>query len=152
MRYLFLTFLMLSACAFHPIYANQERQHICVTSIPNESGYQIKKQLNQHFPETNDCHYTLTVNTPSYTYSDQSISDKDFITMQQINASTSYTLLDKNKKVVLKNKVTTTGSSAVTASPYATVVASNKTESDLNVLLAEQIVLHVSAYLDEVQK
>lgn len=152
MRFIALSLLLLSACSFHPIYVNQNRKHVCVTSIPNEAGYQIKKHLQQYFPNNEECLYTLIIDVPSYSYSDQSISDKDFITMQQIGASTSYKLLDKDKKVVLKNKVFATGSSAITANPYASVVASEKTTSNLNILLAEQIELHVSAFLDEEQK
>jgi len=152
MRYLILSFLMLSACAFHPVYVNQAYEHVCVASIPDESGYQMKKQLQQHFPETNECYYTLVVDRPTHSYSDQSISDKDFITMQQIRARTSFKLLNKKKEVVLKNTVSALGSSAITSNPYASVVASDKTTSDLTTLLAEQIALHVSAFLDEDQK
>lgn len=149
MKYSILAFLFLTACAFHPVYTNQTRENVCVNTIPNESGYQLYQQLQQHFPQRKNCLYTLTVDTPSYTFSDQSISDKDFITTQYISASTRYTLKDKNKQVVLKNRVSTGGSSAITSNPYATVVAEEKTSKDLTVLLAEQIVLHVCAFLDE---
>ena len=152
MKYSILAFLFLSACAFHPVYTNKTRENVCVETIPNEAGYRLYQQLQQHFPETEKCLYTLSVNTPSYTFSDQSISDKDFITTQYISASTHYTLKDKNKQVVLKNGVSTGGSSAITSNPYATVVAEEKTSKDLTVLLAEQIVLHVCAFLDEENK
>lgn len=149
MKYLILTFFFLSACVFHPIYTNETRTSVCVAPIPNEEGYQLRQQLQQHFPNTDHCIYTLTVETPHYSFSDQSISDKDFITMQRISAVASYTLKDENKNVVLKNTVSANGSSAVTSNPYASVVASQKTSKNLTTILAEQIVLHVSAFLDE---
>lgn len=149
MKYLMLTFFFLSACVFHPMYTNQTRTGVCVLPIPNEEGYQLRQQLQQHFPNTDHCVYTLAVDAPKYSFSDQSISDKDFITMQRINATTSYTLKNQNKTVVLKNTVSASGSSAVTSNPYASVVASQKTSKNLTSILAEQIVLHISAFLDE---
>ena len=108
--------------------------------------------LKQYFPETSQCLYTLKVSAPHTSISDKSISNKDFITMQQIKTSVSYSLLDQNKKVILKNSVSTKGSSAVVINPYSTVVSTEKTESNLNVILAEQIALHVAAFLDREQQ
>ena len=149
MRYIVFTCLFLSACVFHPMYTNQVRENVCVEPIANESGYQLYQHLQRYFPGNGECLYTLVVNTPQHTYSDQSISDKDFITMQSINASTSYTLKDKNKKVILKKNVRVNGSSAITSNPYSSVVGTQKTSDDLNIILADQIILHVSAFLDE---
>ena len=144
--------LVLAACHFHPLYTNTKRQQVCVQPIPNEEGYHMYQQLKQYFPQNQDCQYTLTVNAPQYSYSDQSISDKDFITMQRIEATTSYTLKEKNKNVILQNTVSTNGSSAITSNPYASVVGAQKTANDLTTLLTEQIMLHVCAFLDEENK
>ena len=152
MKYVCLIFLLLSACHFHPLYTNTKRQHVCINSIPNEDGYHMYQQLQQYFPQKEDCQYTLTVDAPQYRFSDQSISDKDFITMQRIEAFTSYTLKNKKNEVVLKNTVTTTGSSAITASPYASVTGIQKTSDNLITLLTDQIMLHVCAFLDEEEK
>lgn len=149
MRYFCILFLLLSACHFHPLYTNAKRQYVCVESIPNEEGYYMYQQLQQYFPQKDECQYTLTVSAPQYGYSDQSISDKDFTTMQHIEANATYTLKDKNKNVVLKNTVSTNGSSAITSNPYASVTGIQKTSQDLTTLLAEQIMLHVCAFLDE---
>jgi len=152
MRYLSLLFLFLAACHFHPLYTNTQRQDVCVKPIPNESGYHMYQKLQQYFPQKENCLYTLTVNAPKYSYSDQSISDKDFITMQHIAAETTYTLQNAQNEIVLKNTAYTSGSSAVTSSPYASVMGTEKTSKDLGNVLTEQIMLHVCAFLDEDNK
>ena len=80
--------------------------------------------------------------------SDQSISNSDFITMQRVQSSASYKLLDANKKVVLSNSTSAQGSSAVVTNPYSTVVSFENTQNNLIPILAEQIALHVTAHLD----
>jgi len=108
--------------------------------------------LKQYFSETENCKYTLKVEALRSTLSDQSLSDKDFITMQQVSVSADYVLLDKAKKVVLKNTLSSRGSSAVISNPYSTVVATEKTEQDLRKTLAEQIAFHIAAYLDRTEQ
>ena len=142
----------LAGCHFTPLYGEHTTEGVCVLPIPEASGLSMYNQLKQHFPETNSCQYTLKVDAPKTSLSAQTISDKDFVTMQQVNSSVSYSLLDQNKKVVLKNQLSTMGSSAVTDNPYAIVVAVDKTEANLNAVLAEQIALHVAAFLDKDQK
>ena len=148
MKYLLLPFLFLTACQFHPLYRDQTYQSVCVQSIPEASGYQLYQALTNRFPQKSDCRYRLTAAAPEFTLSDQGISNKDFITMQRVRATTSYKLTDKNNKVVLSNSVSANGSSAVVDNPYSTVVAVEKTQQDLVPILAEHISLHVGAYLD----
>ena len=139
---------LVSACYFSPLYNNNTTKGVCVTPISEQSGYQIQRLLKQSFPDTSDCQYTLKVTSPQIQLSDQSISDKDFITMQQVQARTSYQLLNAKKEVVLTNTLSTTGSSAVISNPYATVTATENTASNLETALAEQIALHVTAFLN----
>ena len=149
MKY-FLTLCLfgLTACHFAPLYSNSHTVGVCVAPIPEESGYKMRHILQQYFPDTSNCSYTLQVLPPITLLSDQSISDKDFITMQQIQTSTSYKLLDTHKEIVLENTLSTKGSSAIVANPYASVVATEKTENNLEIALAEQIALHVMAFLN----
>lgn len=147
MRFLFLSFFFLTACHFQPLYVDKSIHQVCVAPISEASGFQIYQALVQHFPNKENCLYTLTVHPPKTTLSDENISDKDFITMQRITTATSYTLLDKNKKVLFENSVSSSGSSAVVSNPYATVMAEEKTAKNLYSIVAEQIALHVAAFL-----
>jgi len=142
----------LTGCHFTPLYKESVTEGVCVLPIPEASGSAIYTQLKQHFPGNQPCQYTLKVSPPYVSASDQSISSQDFITMQQVQSSVAYTLLDQNKQVILRNQIATSGSSAVIANPYATVVATEKTSTNLNAILAEQIALHVAAFLDRSQK
>ena len=148
MRFYIFLCLFLTACHFSPLYNQEAVKGVCVAPIPEASGSQMRTYLQQYFPETSHCLYTLKVTAPIVSLSDQSISDKDFITTQQIKNSTSYSLLDKDKKVILKNTLSSKASSSVIANPYSTVIATEKTEYNLNASLAEQIALHVAAFLD----
>jgi len=148
MRRLFVAFLFLTSCAFHPLYQKQDLKNVCLEPIPDHTGYQLYQSLKQHFSSSGNCAYTLKVQTPTYSFSDQSVSDKDFITMQRIGASTSYSLLNAKKDVVLSNKASTTASSAIVQNPYASVVAEEKNTANLNTVLADQIALHIVAFLD----
>ena len=151
MKSYFIPFLcFLTACQFHPLYKAQIQQNVCVSSIPETSGYQLYQALKSYFPQQQDCSYILQVQSPVLSLSDQSISNDDFITMQRVTAQTSYSLLDKNKKSVLKNTVSASSSSSVVTNPYASVTAVQKTNENLYPILAEQIALHVGAYLDKV--
>ena len=152
MKYQLFLCLFLSACSFHPLYENHVADGVCVASIPEAAGYQLKQELEKHFPSTSECHYTLKVSTPSFSLSDQSISNKNFITMQRIRSSVSYKLLDSQKQSVLSNTLTADGSSAVVTNPYATVVSVDKTEQNLIPNLANQIALHVTSYLNREQQ
>ena len=148
MRYFLLFALGLTACTFHPIYSSEKIKGVCVLPISEASGYQISQILQNHFPEKTNCQYTLKVTAPEISISSSNISDSDFTTMQQVDASATYTLLDKNKDAVLMNSVSSSSSSAVTSSPYASVVAEEKTSQNLYTILADQIALHVAAYLN----
>ena len=148
MKYLIVPFLLLTACQFHPLYNSSVIQDVCVDPIPEASGYQLRQALQKHFPSTSKCQYTLKVSTPHMSMSDQSISNSDFITMQRVQSSASYKLLDTNKKVVLSNSTSAQGSSAVVTNPYSTVVSFENTQNNLIPILAEQIALHVTAHLD----
>ena len=148
MKYIYIPFLLLTACQFHPLYNTSTDQHVCVGSIAEASGYQLKQELQKYFPNTSDCLYTLQVSSPATSFSDQSISNDDFITMQRVSSSVSYTLIDANKKTLIQDTSFASGSSAVVSNPYATVVAVDKTQNNLLPILAEQIALHVTAFLD----
>lgn len=152
MKYISFIFLFLTACQFHPLFGNHAVQGVCVAPVPEAAGYQLHQSLIQHFGETDSCQYTLIVQSPQFSLSDQSVSDKDFITMQRVHASSSYKLLNNKKEVVLQSSVYADGSSAVVTNPYATVVSVDNTTKNLTPILAEQIALHVAAYLDRNQK
>ncbi len=149
MRYfLWILVLGITACTFRPIYSSNEIKSVCVLSIPEKSGHHIYQALQGHFPEKTNCQYTLKITTPQVSFSSNNLSDSDFTTMQLIKAQADYSLMDKNKKVVLKNSVSSSSSSAVTTSPYASVVAEEKTTQNLYTILADQIALHVATYLN----
>lgn len=148
MRFVLFSFLLLTACQFHPLFGSKTTSNICVASIPEAAGYQLKQELKNYFNEEKNCQYTLKVKTPSVTMTDQSISNKDFITTQKVSSFATYTLLDNKKQVLLQNTASANASVAVVANPYSSVVATEKTTQNLIPLLAEQIALHVTAFLD----
>ena len=152
MKYCTLFFLLLAACHFHPLYQPKQMAEVCVSDIPDKLGYDLKHQLKVYFPETKNCRYTLSVQTPLVAFSDQSISNKDFVTVQRITAKAHFSLLDAKKKKLLSNAVYTDGSSAVVQNPYSTIVSTQKTTQNLLPLLAEQIALQVTAFLDQDNK
>ena len=149
MKHLFLTSLIfITACNFHPLYRQNIVEGVCVDSIPEQSGYVLYQALKTHFTSDAPCAYTLRVQKPHISLSDSSISNKDFTTMQDVTAQTSYDLLNDKKVSVLSNTVSVSSTSAITSNPYASVVAMEKTSQNLYPLLAEEIALHVTAYLD----
>lgn len=144
--------LLVAACNIHPLYSARTYKNVCVDSVPEASGFALSQELKQYFSDTADCKYTLKAQTPKVSYSNQSISDSDFTTMQRLTATADFSLLDANKKVVLKNTAAAIGSSAVVANPYSSIVAAESVEKNLYKSLAERIALHVSAFLDKAEK
>ena len=148
MKLFLLPLLFLTACQFHPLFGDKTMEGVCVSPISEYSGYQLYQALTQHFPDQENCSYALVVQPITTTLSDQSISDKDFTTMQRVQASAAYKLLNQEKEVLISNTAMASGSSAVVINPYSTVVSLDKTTQNLIPLLADQIASHVAAYLD----
>lgn len=148
MKYILVSFLLLAACQFHPLFNDKVVDNVCVASIPDAFGYKLRTELKKYFSESAGCTYTLQVTTPKMSLSDQSISNKDLVTMQRVQATTSYKLLNTKKTTLLENSITADGSSAVVQNPYSTVISVEKTENNLIPILAQKIALHITAYLD----
>ena len=148
MKYVLMSFLFLTACQFQPLFGDSEARNVCVAPIAEASGYQLRQELEKYFVPDGACTYTLQVSTPAMSLSDQSISNKDLVTMQRISGSVSYTLFDKDKKSILKSSAAADGSSAVVINPYATVTSVEKTQDNLIPILAQKIALHVTAFLN----
>jgi len=154
MKHFGLLFLLLGimGCNFHPLYNTKTYQHVCVQSIPEESGFVMYQTLKHYFPDNEACNYTLQVNAPSIALSDQGISDSDFTTIQRITATSHYALLNKDKKIILQKSISEYGSSAVVLNPYSTVTAVDDVKHNLYILLADQIAMNVASFLDKENK
>ncbi|MBP5343505.1 MAG: hypothetical protein J6Y85_00280 [Alphaproteobacteria bacterium] len=148
MRFLFLFGLtFVASCGFTPLYSTTTTPDVCVTSIPEHSGFVLYQILTSRFTGKKDCPYTLTVQTPKFSYSDLGISDHSFTTMQRIQVSAEYTLMDAKHKTLLNTKAKTNGSTSIINDPYASVVARETTEQDVLKNLASQIETHISSFL-----
>ena len=140
-------FILIAGCGFTPLYSSTTMPDVCVSSIPEQSGFVLYQNLTNRFTGKTNCPYTLTVQTPKFSYSDLGISDHSFTTMQRVRVSASYTLVDAQHKTVLKASSTTDGSTSIINNPYASVVARETTEQDLLKTLSNQIETHISSFL-----
>ena len=142
-----LSFLLLAGCGFSPLYSSTTNPNVCVASIPEHNGFVLYQFLTSRFTGKNECAYTLTVETPTFSYSDLGISDHSFTTMQRVTVKSSYTLKNAKHKTILSAISKTDGASSIIDNPYASVVAQETTEQDLLKVLANQIETHVSSFL-----
>ena len=145
--FVLLGLLFITNCGFTPLYSTTEMPNVCVSSIPEQSGFILHQILTDRFTGKNNCPYTLTVQTPKFSYADIGISDHSFTTMQRVRVSTSYALLDSQHKNILKASASTDGSTSIITNPYASVVSRETTSQDLLKILAKQIETHISSFL-----
>ena len=149
MKKLFLiSFLLLSACGFSPLYKEASTQEgnvpVKVAPIPDQYGFAMRQIIQNKLGNSSDSQYTLNVSAPSFSTWDQTIDDKNFATMMGISGSVSYTLIEnKTHKEILNSSTSLTSSYSVVKDPYATTVAERKVKKELSEQLAEEVSLHV---------
>ena len=153
---LLLTFLFLSGCGFSPLYqkAKQDYQEIpvYVMPVPDTYGHSIRQTIIDKIGGVSDssAKYTLTVQAPTFSSSDQSIDNRNFSSIIGLTIKCPYTLTKKsNKKVIAKSTASLFTSYAVVQDPYATTVAERKAKSELAKQVAEQITIHILSVLSE---
>ena len=149
MKKLFLiSFLLLSACGFSPLYKKVSTQEgnvpVKVSPIPDQYGFAMRQIIQNKLGNSSNSQYTLNVSAPFFSTWDQTIDDKNFATMMGISGSVSYTLIEnKTHKEILNSSTSLTSSYSVVKDPYATTVAERKVKKELAEQLAEQVSLHV---------
>ena len=147
-----LSFLLVSACGFSPLYKEVASQEgnvpVKVAAIPDQYGFAMRQIIQNKLGEATDTQYTLDVSAPTFSIWDQTIDDKNFATIMGITGTVHYKLTEnKTHKEVLNSNTSLTNSYSVVKDPYATTVAERKVKKELAEQLAEQVSLHVLAAL-----
>lgn len=153
-KFLFLLFL-LTGCGFSPLYTSVQNQlppdlQIEVNPIANQYGSSMRRTIQNQMPQPTEPiqkRYILSVQAPTFTGNDQTITNNDFASMIQVSARTSFDLQDIKHKTLLSRSVSAVSSYSVVNSPYATIVAQQKVHQELSEELAHQIVIDVLTYL-----
>ena len=151
-KILLLSFLLLSACGFSPLYKEASTSAgnvpVKVAPIPDQYGFAMRQIILDRLGNNSDTQYTLTVSAPAFSSWDQTIDDKNFATMMGITGYSHYILTDnKTHKEILNSTTSLNSSYSVVKDPYATTVAERKVKKELANQLAEQISLHVLGVL-----
>lgn len=150
--------LFVSACAFKPLYEHrddlmQQVATVHVEPVVGDGSYQlglkVTSKLNpQHIQAKTKYRLKIQLSNPITT--DGNIETDNFTTLEKMSLKISYQLFDiQQNKNVLSSSVSSNGMYSVTDSPYATEVAKDKIHQNLIDLLAEDIVMHVYTYFEE---
>lgn len=160
MKKLLFSLLLLTGCGFTPLYSQNNTSlqdvQITVKPIPNQYGFQMRRIIQNKLQTQNEKavrQYYLTVEPPSFSAGDKTITSNELASTMQITGKTNYQLQDsKDGKNICSGRITAVSSYSVVRDPYATTVAKNHIQEELAKQLAEQIALDVMAQLSEEQK
>lgn len=150
--------LCMSACAFKPLYAHrddlmQQVATVHVEPVVGDGSYQLGLKVSTKLNPQNiqaKTKYRLKIQIDKPITSDGNIETDNFTTLEKMSLRINYQLFDiKQNKDVLSSSVYSNGMYSVIDSPYATEVAKDKTHQNLIDLLAEDIVMHVYTYFEE---
>ena len=151
---LFFGFLM-AGCGFQPLYVAHEdtlaqTAAVQIEPIAGVGGYQaeliLQKRLN---PEQIKVvpKYRLAVVFHQPVYSNQSIRSDNFATLEKMDVSASYKLIDIQKnQVVISSSVDSNGLYNLVKDPYATVMAKDKLYENLVRSMTDDIATHILSY------
>ena len=125
----FCFFLM--GCFFEPLYMNNEEimkktAAITVEPIAGEGGYQIGLALTTKLnPNQIDVpkKYRLIVSLSNPSTSNQSIRGDNFASIERMDVTVQYTLMDSNNNKLINSSINSNGIFNIVDDPYATVVA-----------------------------
>ena len=134
-KILLLSFLLLSACGFSPLYkevtSKEGNVPVKVAPIPDQYGFAMRQIIQNKLGSASDTQYTLNVNAPTFSTWDKTIDDKNFATMMGITGTVHYTLVEnKTHKEILNSNTSLTSSYTVVKDPYATTVAERKVKKE----------------------
>jgi len=145
----------LCSCGFRPLYSSsnnitEQTSAVQIQPIAGEGGYQMglilqeklnPKQINQ------EKKYRLTVSIHKPVYTNQSIRSDNFASLENMEISASYQLVDlSNNQILVSSTVDANGLFNLINDPYATVVAQDKLYSNLIKLMADDIATHILSY------
>lgn len=150
--------LGLVGCGFRPLYLTENNKQniieqtaaVAVEPISGEGGYQMElilaeklnpKQLNR--PKK----YRLEVRLGAPSYSDKSLKDDNFATIEEMNVVAFYTLIqsDSGEKLVSAS-LNSSGLFNLIREPYATVVSKDQLYQNLIKVMSDEIALHIMSY------
>ncbi len=165
--FLFVGILLITACGFKPIYYTPAGQtpvqsltaQIRVLPVPEESGRLLVQTLkntlnpdNLSVEKTHELSVVLTKNINT----DEGILNDNTASRAKMTMTASYTLRDKDGRVVLADKTYALASYNILIVPYSTVTASQATERRLIKILGDKISLRMANYFktqsDETEK
>lgn len=157
MKKLLFSLLLLGGCGFTPLYSQHnhtlQNSYVSVEPIPNQYGFSMRQIIQNALPSNKDSalkQYQLSVQSPSFSSGDKTITSDEFASTMQVTANTSYKLKDlKTNKIILNEKISATSSYSVVINPYATTVAENTIQKELADQMAEQIALDVVTKLSQ---
>ena len=155
-KYIVLCFgFLLAACGFKPLYVAHEdtlsqTAAVQIEPIAGVGGYQteliLQKRLNpEQIKVSPKYRLVVTLNKPTYT--NQSIRSDNFATLEKMDVSADYKLIDIQKKqTLISSSVDTNGLYNLVKDPYATVTAKDKLYENLVRTMADDIATHVLSY------
>ena len=145
----------LTGCGFEPLYVAHEdtlaqTAAVQIEPIAGEGGYQaeliLQKRLNPEQIKVAP-KYRLTVVFNKPTYSNQSIQSDNFATLEKMDVSASYKLIDIQKnQTVISSSVASNGLYNLVNDPYATVTAKDKLYENLVRSMSDDIATHILSY------
>lgn len=160
MKKFYLFYLLLTGCGFTPLYGTHNPTYkilqdtqIIINPIPNEYGAEMHRILTDQIPTLtqNPKHkYVLSVDAPTFSGYDKTITNDEFASTIQATGRVSYTLKeDKTNKILQQKHLSSVSTYTVNINPYATTVAKNKVYKDLSEQLAQQIGMNVMAFISK---
>ncbi len=152
--------LLVSACAFKPLYMQKnellkQTASVHVEPVIGDGSYQmgliVSTKLNpQHIQVPTK--YRLNIQIEKAETSNESIRTDNFATLEKMSLEIKYQLVDSvHNKEVLSSSVKANGMHSLIDQPYATEVAKDKLHQDLVNTLADDIVLHIFSYFEELE-
>lgn len=152
---------LLVGCGFRPMYLSEndksvmtEASLVQVTPVAGELGYLVTLSLRDRLnaSQTDDKKYTLDVVFQDPVSFNQSIRSDNFASLENMNLTVTYQLIDKKtNKVLVSSSLNANGLYNLVKEPYATVVAKDKLYHNLAEMLADDIATHILAYFKGVQ-
>lgn len=155
-----LSFLLLTACGFSPIYGDHGADEPAVTqalggiyieSIPDQSGQFLRNKLMDRFyyqgrPATPTSYLSVSVQT---TETDLGIQKDATATRSRMDMTAKYTLRDTNKKALVSGTAHSVASYSKLAAQYGTLATQRNANERALTEISEQIANHISLYFAE---
>ncbi len=153
-KYIFIL-LLLSGCGFSPLYLSKtldaDAAKISIAPINGTLGQELRNNLEHRFNPSgiaSEKPYKLTIILTEAEVSRQGIRQDDTATRITISLTATYKLFFKDT-LVLEDKSVFLSSYNILNDPYSSYVSHQKTQNNLNDLIADDIALRIGLYLKD---